>query len=86
MSSDIADQLRAGTVNINEGYAAALAEMEPVMAGKDVDKAREALKTAPGQCGCGIPDTDSDSDGKAICNDQCPSDATKTAAADGADR
>ncbi len=27
---------------LNEGYAAALAEMEPVMAGKDVDKAREA--------------------------------------------
>lgn len=29
-------------------------------------------KTAPGQCGCGTPDTDTDGDGVADCNDQCP--------------
>ncbi len=30
-------------------------------------------KTEPGQCGCGVPDTDSDSDGVADCVDNCPS-------------
>lgn len=29
-------------------------------------------KTAPGSCGCGVPDDDSDQDGVANCNDQCP--------------
>jgi parallel beta-helix repeat protein len=36
-------------------------------------------KTAPGQCGCGIPDTDTDGDGTADCNDGCPTDPLKTA-------
>ncbi|MCB0769206.1 MAG: hypothetical protein KDC00_02240, partial [Flavobacteriales bacterium] len=36
-------------------------------------------KVAPGQCGCGIPDTDSDSDGTANCNDGCPNDPNKIA-------
>ena len=35
-------------------------------------------KTAPGACGCGVPDTDTDSDGTADCNDGCPTDANKT--------
>ncbi len=35
-------------------------------------------KTEPGQCGCGVADTDSDSDGTADCNDGCPDDADKT--------
>ncbi len=35
-------------------------------------------KQAPGQCGCGTPDTDTDGDGVANCNDGCPTDATKT--------
>ena len=29
-------------------------------------------KTAPGACGCGVADTDSDNDGIADCNDSCP--------------
>lgn len=36
-------------------------------------------KIAPGQCGCGVPDTDTDSDGTADCNDTCPTDPHKTA-------
>ena len=36
-------------------------------------------KTAPGQCGCGNPDTDSDADGTADCVDGCPLDAAKIA-------
>jgi VCBS repeat-containing protein len=36
-------------------------------------------KTLPGVCGCGVPDTDSDSDGTPDCNDLCPSDAAKAA-------
>ena len=34
-------------------------------------------KLDPGQCGCGVPDTDSDSDGTADCLDDCPDDPTK---------
>jgi hypothetical protein len=36
-------------------------------------------KTAPGICGCGVPDTDSDGDGTPECNDGCPNDPNKTA-------
>jgi CSLREA domain-containing protein len=35
-------------------------------------------KTEPGICGCGIPDTDTDSDGTPDCNDNCPNDSNKT--------
>jgi hypothetical protein len=35
-------------------------------------------KSAPGQCGCALPDTDSDSDGVANCRDACPNDPAKT--------
>jgi hypothetical protein len=38
----------------------------------------DANKTEPGICGCGVADTDSDSDGTADCNDGCPNDANKT--------
>lgn len=31
-------------------------------------------KIEPGICGCGVPDTDTDSDGKALCEDNCPDD------------
>jgi hypothetical protein len=33
-------------------------------------------KTAPGICGCGVPDTDTDGDGTPNCNDGCPEDPT----------
>jgi hypothetical protein len=36
-------------------------------------------KISPGQCGCGVADTDSDSDGTANCNDGCPNDPNKVA-------
>ncbi|MEK6643144.1 MAG: thrombospondin type 3 repeat-containing protein [Planctomycetota bacterium] len=39
----------------------------------------DPTKTAPGQCGCGVPDTDTDGDSTADCNDGCPNDATKVA-------
>lgn len=32
-------------------------------------------KTEPGECGCGVPDTDSDSDGIPDCNDSCANDS-----------
>lgn len=39
----------------------------------------DAKKSAPGACGCGVPDTDSDGDGTPDCNDGCPTDAARTA-------
>ncbi|HKQ48483.1 MAG TPA: hypothetical protein VJZ71_10470 [Phycisphaerae bacterium] len=36
-------------------------------------------KSAPGQCGCGIADTDTDSDATADCNDGCSDDPAKIA-------
>ena len=38
----------------------------------------DPLKSAPGQCGCGEVDTDTDNDLTADCNDGCPTDPTKT--------
>ncbi len=35
-------------------------------------------KAAPGVCGCGVSDTDTDSDGTLDCQDNCPSDPNKT--------
>ncbi|MCO6436137.1 MAG: PKD domain-containing protein [Phycisphaerae bacterium] len=40
----------------------------------------DPLKTDPGLCGCGVPDTDSDGDGTPDCNDSCPADPAKIAA------
>ncbi len=35
-------------------------------------------KSDPGQCGCGVPDTDTDGDLTADCEDGCPTDPNKT--------
>lgn len=35
-------------------------------------------KMIPGECGCGVPDIDSDGDGALDCNDNCPNDSNKT--------
>lgn len=35
-------------------------------------------KLEPGECGCGMPDTDTDADGTADCNDGCEDDPDKT--------
>lgn len=40
----------------------------------------DALKTAEGQCGCGIPDSDIDGDGTIDCEDGCAADPNKTEA------
>jgi len=32
----------------------------------------DPLKIAPGICGCGVPDMDSDGDGVPDCHDNCP--------------
>ncbi|MEO7080739.1 MAG: LamG-like jellyroll fold domain-containing protein, partial [Flavobacteriales bacterium] len=36
----------------------------------------DPLKQAPGACGCGVAETDTDSDGTPDCIDQCPEDPT----------
>ncbi len=40
----------------------------------------DPLKSAPGACGCGLPETDTDGDGTPDCVDGCPADPLKTAA------
>jgi len=40
--------------------------------------ADDALKTAPGLCGCGTPDTNTDGDAVVDCMDGCPSDNLKS--------
>ena len=37
----------------------------------------DPLKTEPGECGCGVQDTDMDGDGFADCIDKCPDDGDK---------
>ncbi|HUV83088.1 MAG TPA: PGF-pre-PGF domain-containing protein [archaeon] len=37
----------------------------------------DPLKIEPGVCGCGVPDTDTDGDGVADCNDNCDNDPNK---------
>ncbi|MCC7015003.1 MAG: SUMF1/EgtB/PvdO family nonheme iron enzyme [Planctomycetes bacterium] len=39
---------------------------------------QDPLKSAPGACGCGVPDHDRDGDGTADCKDGCPDDPAKT--------
>jgi hypothetical protein len=39
----------------------------------------DPLKIDPGVCGCGVPDTDTDSDGTPDCTDGCPNDPLKIA-------
>lgn len=38
----------------------------------------DPMKTEPGLCGCGVPDTDDDADGAPSCVDGCPTDPMKT--------
>ncbi len=52
-----------------------------VSASADLDLCpNDADKIRPGICGCGVADTDSDSDGTADCEDECDSDAGKSEA------
>ncbi len=39
----------------------------------------DPAKTAPGSCGCGVPDTDTDGDGTLDCQEECDGDPAKTA-------
>lgn len=42
----------------------------------------DPMKTEPGECGCGVPDTDSDDDDTPDCDDDCPMDPLRTAPTD----
>jgi hypothetical protein len=51
--------------------------VDPCLSGGDCCP-DDDTKTEAGQCGCGVPDTDTDEDATADCNDMCPNDATRT--------
>jgi len=54
-------------------------ESPPIDASVDGDDCPDDPdKTAPGVCGCGVPDTDEDDDGTLECEDACPQDDSKT--------
>jgi hypothetical protein len=42
----------------------------------------DPMKTEPGECGCGVADTDSDDDDTPDCDDDCPMDPLRTAPTD----
>ena len=64
------------TVTNEHGCQATETKNEYVTVTKD-DCPSDPDKTAPGICGCGIADTDSDDDGTANCNDTCKDDPNK---------
>jgi hypothetical protein len=73
----------AGAIEGGSGGTADAAQNDAAVDASDdvVDRCPDdPMKTAPGICGCGMPDDDSDGDGIADCLDGCPSDPTKTAA------
>lgn len=49
------------------------------MAADDTSVGPTPDKMAPGECGCGVADVDTDFDGVPDCHDQCPDDSAKTA-------
>jgi hypothetical protein len=59
----------AGGMGGSGGAAAALPDDCPM----------DPAKTAPGVCGCGVSDLDSDSDGMRDCQEECDQDPNKTA-------
>lgn len=78
------------SLEITEGYAALEGKVSSIVSDAiatscagvtplTVDSCpNDPLKTEPGICGCGMPDTDSDSDGTVDCQDKCPNDPRKT--------
>lgn len=67
------------SLNVNSGRFINLGAMLNLGAPAD-DCPEDPAKTAPGSCGCGVADTDSDNDGSADCADGCPTDLGKTSA------
>ncbi|MBI5741792.1 MAG: DUF1566 domain-containing protein, partial [Nitrospirae bacterium] len=67
--------------DVNMGNKEDLKDVWPVRDGTVAadDCPNDPNKTATGICGCGIADTDSDSDGTADCNDGCSADPLKIA-------
>lgn len=51
--------------------------LETVIAEQDLCP-NDDKKLEPGICGCGVPDVDSDGDGRLDCEDDCPQDETNT--------
>ena len=74
-----ADSLSQLNSSINSGRFINLGAMLS-SAGSSDGCPDDPAKSAPGVCGCGVADTDTDADGSADCLDSCPSDIGKTGA------
>ena len=66
-----------GGVDEGVGLFEAYGELDYLMARPDYCP-DDPDKLDPGECGCGVPDTDSDGDGTFDCVDDCPNDPGKT--------
>lgn len=71
-----------GSVGGSAGSDGTVVGQLPVAMGADAGASLDscpddALKSSPGVCGCGVPDTDLDADGALDCQEQCPNDPGK---------
>jgi hypothetical protein len=58
--------------------SAACSDQKPFLCQVHADSCpNDANKSDPGQCGCGMQDTDADKDGIAVCNDACDDNPNK---------
>jgi hypothetical protein len=69
----------AGTASGSGGDSAGMDGESPACTDPDCCP-DDPNKTEPGVCGCGVAETDADSDGTPNCNDGCVSDPAKTSA------
>jgi uncharacterized repeat protein (TIGR01451 family) len=82
-SVDVDDPLNPAITAINNqafAYATGVGTVNDTTTNSVDHCPADATKSVPGICGCGVADTDTDSDGAYDCNEACDSDPLKTSA------
>ncbi len=67
----------AGSAGSSAGAAGTAGQAGGMACAPDDECCDDPLKTEPGECGCGKPDTDGDKDGTLDCKEECPFDVNK---------